>query len=689
MNKSTVALGAIIAVLLVFCGCRKQQTHQVYQAQGAKPVQGAEMESFLDPHYSHADSLVLMAYRQADYQRMLVVIDSLSAAGELNQVRTEGFRAAAYSEMMDAKRAIASLCRAIEVKDISDKDYFLMVYLKTVYAELQQLQGNSEGALRTALALVEQMRNDGYEDHEVCQRLYSVLGEIQLNLDHPDEAAKNFERVYAILKKSIQNDSTGNHLMEAVETLHTVTATYLDNHQWDEAELWLNCQDSVFALCQSTPYAADYPSFIDWYLSDIYLSHALISEAHGKQAEALKYYNDFLTTDFSKTDEGRMVGCSYLMLSHRYSEAAENLVVADRLMQAYEYEPNLQVIGNVLMPKLRANYYAGRKDSALRVAMQIAELYDTALVKQKRDATAEMATIYDVEGKERMIAEREAKISQQRLIGVTILLVALIIFFAIFTWVRNRMAAMKAKQERMEGELSAAREIQMSMVPSVFPRREGLDMYAMMTPAKEVGGDLYGYLLQGDKLYFCVGDVSGKGVPASLFMAQVTRLFRTLATQSLMPAEICTHINDALSGEDNEKCMFVTFFLGLLDLHTGHLDYCNAGHNKPVIDVGNSRCSFFGVATNMPIRPMPGMPYKGEEIDSIKGRPLFIYTDGLNEAENKDCHLLGNERMLDILQKTDSEGARRLVESMAAEVERHRDGAEPNDDLTMMVIYLK
>ena len=142
-------------------------------------------------------------------------------------------------------------------------------------------------------------------------------------------------------------------------------------------------------------------------------------------------------------------------------------------------------------------------------------------------------------------------------------------------------------------------------------------MYAMMTPAKEVGGDLYGYLLQGDKLYFCVGDVSGKGVPASLFMAQVTRLFRTLATQSLMPAEICTHINDALSGEDNEQCMFVTFFLGLLDLHTGHLDYCNAGHNKPVIDVGNSRCSFFGVATNMPIGPMPGMPYKGEEIDSI------------------------------------------------------------------------
>ena len=185
-------------------------------------------------------------------------------------------------------------------------------------------------------------------------------------------------------------------------------------------------------------------------------------------------------------------------------------------MSAYEFEPNLQAIGSVLMPKLRANYLAGRKDSALRVAMQIAELYDTALVKQKRDATAEMATVYDVEGKERMIAEREAKISQQRFIVVTILLVALTIFFVIFTWVRYRIGKMKAKQDRIDSELRIAREIQMSMVPSRFPKREGLDMYAMMTPAKEVGGDLYGFVRQGKKLYFCVGDVSGKGVPASL-----------------------------------------------------------------------------------------------------------------------------------------------------------------------------
>ena len=348
MNKITVyVVGAVM-----------QQSHQVHQPQRAQLVQGAKLISFLNPQ--HADSLVLMAYKQGDFKRMLALTDSLSARGELNELRTEGYRATVYRGMKDMKAAIAGLRRAIEVKDVSDNDYFLMVHLKTLYAELQQMQG--EGALRTALALLEQLRSDGYEDSEFCQRPYSVLGESQLNLDHPDEAAKYFERMYDILQKSIRNDSVGDHLMEGVEALNNVTSTYLADQQWDQAELWLNRLDSVFTLCRVTPYAADYPVYVDWYLASVKLSRALIAEAHGQQAEALRYYNEFLATDFSKTEDGRMTGSSYLLLSHRYDEAAENLVVADRLMDDYEFESNLQMIGNVLMPKLRANYYADGYD---------------------------------------------------------------------------------------------------------------------------------------------------------------------------------------------------------------------------------------------------------------------------------------------------------------------------------------
>ena len=240
-------------------------------------------------------------------------------------------------------------------------------------------------------------------------------------------------------------------------------------------------------------------------------------------------------------------------------------------------------------------------------------------------------------------------------------------------------------KERIESDLRIARDIQMSMVPSTFPERPDLDLFASMTPAKEVGGDLYGYHLIDDQLYFCLGDVSGKGVPASLFMAQATRLFRTLAAQKMMPAEICTRINDALSGEDNERGMFVTMFLGLVDLKTGHLHFCNAGHNPPIL-VSDGTAEFIDMIPNAPIGLWPELEYEGEEIADITGHPFFVYSDGLNEAENKEQEQFSDERLLEILKTRPFESARQTIEMLKAEVESHRNGAEPNDDLTMLCL---
>ena len=245
-----------------------------------------------------------------------------------------------------------------------------------------------------------------------------------------------------------------------------------------------------------------------------------------------------------------------------------------------------------------------------------------------------------------------------------------------------------AQKASLESELQVASGIQMSMLPSKFPDREGLDMYASMTPAKEVGGDLYNYLLKDDSLYFCLGDVSGKGVPASLFMAQATRLFRTLANQQMAPADICTHMNEALSGDENLTNMFVTLFVGLVDLKTGHLSFCNAGHNPPIIGGGEHHGDFLTMLPNFPIGVMQGLQFQGEEIENIKGRPLFLYTDGLNEAENREFAQFGDDRLLDILRHTHFDTARQVTETLAAEVEHHRDGADPNDDLTMMCLRI-
>ena len=295
-------------------------------------------------------------------------------------------------------------------------------------------------------------------------------------------------------------------------------------------------------------------------------------------------------------------------------------------------------------------------------------------------------------------AENEAqtlrlKNQQLTFVGIALGILALAVFLFIFMRSRHRaamrLAEVKAEQERIQSELRIARDIQMSMVPGVFPEIEGLDMAAYMNPAKEVGGDLYGFLLQGDKLYFAVGDVSGKGVPASLFMAQATRLFQTMAKQGMMPAEICTRMNDALSGKDNENGMFVTLWLGLVDLNTGHLDYCNAGHNPPVIVGGDHHGDFLEMIANAPIGLWPELEYEGEEIDSIKNRLLFIYTDGLNEAENPQQEQFSDDRLLEVLRRTNFENAQQVIESMKQEVEAYRNGAEPNDDFTMMCVKVR
>jgi len=304
------------------------------------------------------------------------------------------------------------------------------------------------------------------------------------------------------------------------------------------------------------------------------------------------------------------------------------------------------------------------------------------------------------------MAETQQREARQRIIALSVIAAAaLLMILALMYIIHNRrkftnrleqghrklqeaydqLEETTTAKERIESELRIARDIQMSMVPNEFPQRADLDLYASMTPAREVGGDLYDYLLQDNQLYFCVGDVSGKGVPASLFMAQVIRLFRALAKQGQEPAQIITRLNDELT-ENNENGMFVTMFIGLVDLQSGHLHFCNAGHNPPVMGGDEQHGSFIQMESNAPIGLWPDLEYIGEEIDTIKGKPLFVYTDGLNEAENQQQQQLGDDRLLDILRDTHFESSQQVIERLQTEVELHRNGAEPNDDLTMMCL---
>ena len=248
-----------------------------------------------------------------------------------------------------------------------------------------------------------------------------------------------------------------------------------------------------------------------------------------------------------------------------------------------------------------------------------------------------------------------------------------------------------AKKERIEGELRIAHDIQMGMVPNVFPpfpERKELDLHALMTPAREVGGDLYDYLLLGDKLFFCIGDVSGKGIPASMFMATTRSMFRVMGKQGIPPSEVARRLNDTLS-ENNESMMFVTAFIGVLDLVTGRLDYCNCGHNPPALMSDGGTPVFLDCVPNTPLGAFNGWDFQGQVIDDLRGSLLFLYTDGLNEAENVDHVEFGMDRISSVLSGLSTANAVTVVESMQRAVAAHVGKAEQSDDLTMLCLRLK
>ena len=247
-----------------------------------------------------------------------------------------------------------------------------------------------------------------------------------------------------------------------------------------------------------------------------------------------------------------------------------------------------------------------------------------------------------------------------------------------------------ANKVRIQGELQIARDIQMGMLPQVFPpfpERKDIDLYACMVPAREVGGDLYDYFIQDGRLYFCIGDVSGKGVPASLFMIVARNLFRATGRQGMPPAEMARRINEILS-DGNEHLMFVTMFIGVIDLQTGDLAFCNCGHNPPVVLRRDGNPVFLSCKANTSLGILPNAQFGGEHLAGFKDTPLFLYTDGLNEAENPDHEIFGSDRLLAVLGEpyTDAETA---VKRMQAAIAEHVAGADASDDLTMLCVEIQ
>ena len=246
-----------------------------------------------------------------------------------------------------------------------------------------------------------------------------------------------------------------------------------------------------------------------------------------------------------------------------------------------------------------------------------------------------------------------------------------------------------AQKASIESDLRIASGIQMGMLPEKFPTREDRDdvqLYASLTPAKEVGGDLFDFYFRDEKLFFCIGDVSGKGVPASLFMAVTRSTFRTVSAHESMPDRIVMTMNKTIA-DMNKTHMFVTLFVGVLDLPTGRLHYCNAGHDAPLLvgaGVGELPCD-----ANIPVGFMPTWKYSLQEARIFTGTTILLFTDGLTEAMNANKELFEMERVNEVAFQALSQQQqepRQIIAQMSDAVHQFVGDAEQSDDLTMMAI---
>ena len=577
--------------------------------------------------------------------------------------------------------------------------YRLRYYLANTYVY--------SDSLATGLKEAQLMYDDAKEQHDVQGQglSYIAMGNAYFNMHDMEEAAVAYQ-------KAIDQLMTLRPLPAEVPNLFSSQCDVLEKiKDYDKLELltrqWKVGIDQFMA---DWKLSADFPGTIQmWAYYYIGCAQAALGLQHTDQAarmleEARKYI----------PSEERDSYRSWLFYQTRLCQQCGNFLAA--LAFNTQLLPLVDAVGDkaelVRVKQQRAEIMMrlGRDRAAAELYREMYQINDSVNIRDTKRQLAEMNARFNVDELEMKQARLKMEQAQQQKLSIIIIASIIVVSLIIFIFFRLRSARRlkiaheklekthdelltaydqleetTAAKERIESDLRIARNIQMSMVPSQFPDREDIDLYASMTPAKEVGGDLYGYLLHGDLLYFCLGDVSGKGVPASLFMAQATRLFRTLAAQTLKPAEIASYLNDALSGEDNETAMFVTMFIGLVDLHTGHLHFCNAGHNPPVL-IRDGVPSFIDMLPNAPIGMWPGYEYQGEEIEDINGCPLFVYTDGLNEAENRQQEQFTDERLLEILGRTNFESSRQTVELLKEEVEEHRDGAEPSDDLTMLCL---
>lgn len=275
-----------------------------------------------------------------------------------------------------------------------------------------------------------------------------------------------------------------------------------------------------------------------------------------------------------------------------------------------------------------------------------------------------------------------------------------ILFYMVTLFARDarKLQAKTMEQERMDGELRIASNIQQTLLPEMESAFNGTDEVCVegcLIPAKAVGGDLYNAFIRDEKLFFCIGDASGKGIPSAIIMAIIQALFRNIGARESNPAHIMNRLNEGAC-RNNKTNTFVTLFIGVLDLPTGHLRYCNAGHEIPILisekrasagqEPETTECRLLDAKPNLPIGLFDDFSYEMQEMTMERGSTLFLYTDGLTEARDAQRSFFGKERVLRMMADGNTTAPKAIMENAIARWRAFAGDTEQSDDLTLLIV---
>ena len=630
-----------------------------------------------------AGRMIETAHKARDFNRLLTLSDSLERQGCLAQAEAYYWKGYASDKMKKNRLAEFYWKTALEAASNSTNKEDLDTYAKTAsrLANLLSVRGDYKGALKIALPAaqrLEELKCDSTSDYV---NLLIYIGCCQAVTGNSESDADDlFKRAYQKHKDNISKTHSDAAYKDAIAGLINIAYFYNYIQKYQSALTWTGHFGEM--LNEYEQHSDANAEYIDKQLARFDIYQAIALEGLGKKEEATKVYEAFKGTQFSKTPEGKINGNDYLAAAERWNEAADNYSSLNAMMGQKEASVSMDDIQELMLKKYQANLRAGRRDTAAAVSMQICDSLDHALALAKILDTEEQAKVVeDVE----LLTNQQAEKARQKQLGLFGALALLFLGFIAYVFYSRRhdrqlridhqellktFTTLKedtTTSEREATELRVAHGLAEATPATAPSLPKGISLYASTIPTKGFGSSICDYLTRDGKLFFCMGDVEGQNVSASVAAAMVKAQFRTATAIETEPSRIVEVISQARQWKEN-----IRLFVGVLDTETGQLNYYNAGHEEPVLlDKEITR-----------------LPASEQEMQMEKGMMIFLFNRGLMNVENKANKQYGENRMLGAALQAMKTDARPepFVASITDNINTFIGDTEPQADIAMLAI---